>query len=202
MYYELKTMGARIRYVQEKVGGSSALNKMSGVSASQLSRLVRDEVPNPGLNHIQAIAKAGGVPLIWLVEGEKEAEVASSIMNANGYVPISYFDNGNAPVMLERSYLVNEIQTEPDNCVMFQAGEDSMASTINKGDKVLIDTSRTNGDGIFLVKIEGNVFLKRLQWLPGAGVEVISDNSSYKSYQLNPDMLEVVGQVVWIGSRY
>ncbi|KEQ15696.1 hypothetical protein GZ77_03750 [Endozoicomonas montiporae] len=194
-------MGARIRFVQEKVGGSSALNKLSGVSASQLSRLIRNEIPNPGLNQIQSIAKAGDVPLVWLVEGGEQSGVEGET-KSNGFVPISYFDNGKSPVMLERSYLVNEIQSNPDHCVMFQSGEDSMASTISKGDKVLIDTSRTSGDGIFLVKIENNVFLKRLQWLPGAGVDVISDNSSYKSYQLKPEMVEVIGQVVWIGSRY
>ncbi|WP_257274331.1 XRE family transcriptional regulator [Endozoicomonas sp. SESOKO4] len=201
MIYELKTMGARIRYVQEQVGGSSNLHEMTDVSTSQLSRLIRDDVKNPGLIQLQAIARAGGVSISWLVDGDDGHGDAPGITNASGYVAVSYYEEGNAPVMFERSYLVNEMSTNPDDCVMFKAGDDSMATTINKGDKLLLDTSRTKGDGLFLVKIDGNVFVKRLQWLPGAGVDVVSDNKAYRSYQLSPEKLEVIGQVVWIGSH-
>ena len=199
MIYEMKTMGARIRYVQEKVGGSANMQNLTEVSTSQLSRLIRDDVKNPGIIQLKAIAKAGGVSIAWLIDGDDGDMPGTS--NASGYVAVSYYDDGNAPVMFERSYLVNEMSTNPDDCVMFKAGDDSMATTINKGDKLLLDTSRRKGDGIFLVKIDGNAFVKRLQWMPGAGVDVVSDNKAYKSYQMDPEKLDVIGQVVWIGSH-
>ena len=197
--WNLETLGDRIKYIQNKLGGSTNLEKLSGVSAPQQSRLIRNEIKSPGLTQIAAIAKAGGVTLDWIATGEGDVDGSQ---NASGFVALPFIeDNGQAPMMFERHYLVNILGVKVPDARMYKQSGDAMAPMIKDGDHVLVNLSRKDGNGIFLVRIDGNMYLQRLQYLPGAGVDIISDNNSYKSYTLQPEQVEVIGQLAWIGSR-
>lgn len=89
---------------------------------------------------------------------------------------------------------------------VIDARGDSMTPTINDGDQLLVDLSRRDlaGDGIYALRIDGELFAKRLRRRIDRAVEVISDNPNYKPELLTPDSgleSEIVGKVVWYGKR-
>ena len=201
--WNMDTMGARIRYLQEKVGGSKNMQKMSGVSQSQQSRLIRNDIKNPGLEQLLAIAEAGGCTISWLIEGgDSETGGSGGDTKVGGFVAVPFaFGENRASVMFDRKYLVNVLGVNPDSCVMYQARSDAMAPTFTTDDQLLIDQKSTDGNGLFLIRIDGQLYVQRLQYLPGVGVQVISDNPNYQNYQVAPDQLEIIGRVVWIGGK-
>lgn len=94
------------------------------------------------------------------------------------------------------------------NCqteIIFAQG-DSMLPTIEGGDSLLVDHSRKDiYDGkIYCVRIEGQLYAKRLQKIPPNTIVVVSDNTKYRSFEIdlngNPDYdFEVIGEIRWWG---
>ena len=81
-----------------------------------------------------------------------------------------------------------------------------MHPTIQGGDSLLIDRSKTEvHDGrIYCVRIDGQVYAKRLQKIPPATIVVISDNPKYKSFEINLSAeldydFEIIGEIKWWG---
>lgn len=83
---------------------------------------------------------------------------------------------------------------------------DSMAPTLADGDEILVDAGDSADrlrDGIYVLRLDGVLVVKRLSLRPGGGrVSILSDNDSYPSW---PDCrrsdIDLVGRVVWIGRR-
>lgn len=96
---------------------------------------------------------------------------------------------------------VNDSQTE----IIFAQG-DSMLPTIEGGDSLLVDHSRKEiYDGkIYCVRIEGQLYAKRLQKIPPNKVLVVSDNPKYRSFEIDFSQkidfdFSVVGEIRWWG---
>lgn len=84
---------------------------------------------------------------------------------------------------------------------------DSMKPTYNPGDPLLVDTGVKDIDheGIFFFRVGNEGFIKRLQRIPRKGIVVISDNSKYRDWTIEPgDDFEVFGKVVkaWCGDDF
>ena len=82
---------------------------------------------------------------------------------------------------------------------------DSMAPTLSDGDEILVDGGDAGGrlrDGIYVLRIDDALVVKRLALAPGRRVSVRSDNDSYPGW---PDCdlaaIDIVGRVVWAGRR-
>ena len=79
-----------------------------------------------------------------------------------------------------------------------------MLPTIPPKSIVFVDrTHRDLRDGVYLVRLEDMIYVKRLQRLPNHKVKVISDNSIYEPFEVdlkNGDDFEILGKVlrVWI----
>ncbi len=61
-------------------------------------------------------------------------------------------------------------------------------------------------DGIYVMRHDNNVLVKRLQMLPGGGIKVKSDSNMYEPWEINKEDLngtdiELIGRVVWSGQR-
>lgn len=82
---------------------------------------------------------------------------------------------------------------------------DSMEPTLREGDVVLVDRSRVANydDGLYVLRIDGAMLVKRLHRLPERRVQVTSDNAVYRPFELDlaapPDDMEIIGRVVWVG---
>lgn len=86
---------------------------------------------------------------------------------------------------------------------VIQVGGDSMWETLHDGDKVLVNRGerRIVKPGIYIIAYEGELLVKRCQRnLNDGSVLVSSDNPAYASFKVDePDRLNVIGRVVWIG---
>jgi hypothetical protein len=103
-------------------------------------------------------------------------------------------------------WLRSELRTTALNLALIVAEGDSMLPTINPGDMLVVDHSRSalSGDGIYVLNLCGNCLVKRVQVLVDGSVNIVSDNPAYapqivKSAEL--DGLHIAGRVVWHGKR-
>lgn len=84
---------------------------------------------------------------------------------------------------------------------------DSMQPTLQPNDMLLVDMRNhetLNANALYVLNIDGCLFVKRLQKMISGAVKVISDNPQYETEVVQPGMLEqliVVGRVVWVGKR-
>ena len=91
--------------------------------------------------------------------------------------------------------------SSPDVLKLFKASGDSMADTIEDGNILLVDTSRTDyhNGGIYVLTINNDWFVKRLRLKINGDLEIISDNPKYEPEVLRPNTdieINVVGRVI------
>jgi len=101
--------------------------------------------------------------------------------------------------------LAKELGVNLSSAVMIFASGDSMKPTIYGGDSLLVDTSKTAiYDGrIYCVRIDGQLYAKRLQKIPPDRIKVVSDNQEkYDAFYVDKDStfdFEVIGEIRWWG---
>jgi phage repressor protein C with HTH and peptisase S24 domain len=83
----------------------------------------------------------------------------------------------------------------------------SVAPSIPDDSTLLVYTSVNTfkQDGIYVVRMDGHLFAKRLQSGPGGALLVISDNSRYSPVTISRDDhdgFQVIGKVVWLGRDF
>ena len=106
----------------------------------------------------------------------------------------------------DRNWLRQVAQAEPQNLSIVQVSGDSMAPTLVDGDDVLVDRSDAGRlrDGIYVLRRDDTLMVKRLALAPTSGTFTISsDNPAYPSWHDCPlDSVDVLGRVVWAGRRF
>ncbi|PRZ48319.1 XRE family transcriptional regulator [Tritonibacter scottomollicae] len=90
---------------------------------------------------------------------------------------------------------------KPNTLSVISVRGDSMEPDLNDGDLVLIDLANTDlADGkIYAVQYSGNLFVKRVQYIPGDTVRLVSRNAQYAPIEIKTpeaDGVRVVGRVV------
>jgi len=83
---------------------------------------------------------------------------------------------------------------------------DSMAPTLNAGDDILVDLGDVSDrlrDGIYVLRIEDSVVVKRIALNPmRRSVTVQSDNPAYPDWpDCGIDELNCIGRVIWAGRK-
>lgn len=79
---------------------------------------------------------------------------------------------------------------------------DSMEATLRDGDEILVDrTQRPLRDGIHVVRTDDALLVKRLDLASPGRVALVSDNPAYRTIELAPDEVQVIGRVVWKSGR-
>lgn len=91
--------------------------------------------------------------------------------------------------------------SNPDVLKLFKASGDSMADTVEDGNILLVDTSRTDyhNGGIYVLTINNDWFVKRLRLRVNGDLEIISDNKKYEPEILKPDTeieVKIIGRVI------
>ena len=79
---------------------------------------------------------------------------------------------------------------------------DSMEGTLRDGDEILVDrTPRPLRDGIHVVRTGDALLVKRVDLGRPGAITLVSDNSAYRSIELSPEEVQVIGRVVWKSGR-
>lgn len=94
----------------------------------------------------------------------------------------------------------------PDRLSMIRVEGRSMEPALGDGDTILVDggdAAERLRDGIYVLRLEGGLMVKRLARTPRAKrIDVISDNPDYPRWDDLPlAELEIIGRVVWAGRR-
>lgn len=103
--------------------------------------------------------------------------------------------------------LAKDIGLSLEHSTMIFAKGDSMEPTITGGDSLLVDTNKKEVyDGsIYCVRIDGQLYAKRLQKVPPQKIKVISDNKEkYDAFYVDLSKtinfdFEIIGEVRWWG---
>lgn len=109
---------------------------------------------------------------------------------------------------------------KPSRLSVIRARGDSMQPTLMNGDTLLVETyTHEDGtrielglasgkpipqDGLYVLRLEGGLMVKRLQLDMAGGLYVKSDNPAYQQLHIPRERLETItiaGKVVWIGRR-
>lgn len=111
-------------------------------------------------------------------------------------------------LVFKRDFLRNELRAGPQDLNLIHVEGDSMEPTLRAGDVILVDHRRKRPDreGIYVLRVDDALLVKRLQLQPGGRVVATSDNATYRPFDLDlkaiQDGIDIVGRVVWAGRRF
>jgi len=94
-----------------------------------------------------------------------------------------------------------------ESLALLRVEGDSMLPALAPGDQLLIDRDDADArlrDGLYVLRIDGAVIVKRLAVNPSSRkITILSDNDSYPMWDsCDASLLDVVGRVVWTGRRF
>ena len=91
---------------------------------------------------------------------------------------------------------------DPGQLSAIRVEGDSMEVTLRDGDEILVDrTPRPWRDGIHVVRTGDALLVKRLDTGRPGVIALVSDNPAYRTLELAPQDLQVIGRVVWKSGR-
>ncbi len=106
---------------------------------------------------------------------------------------------GFAPKWLRR------LGANPANLSLIVVDGDSMAPTLGDGDDIMVDhgaATRPLRDGIYVLRMDDVLLVKRVAMGPSGKLTVRSDNPQYPDWEdVSPESVNIIGRVVWTGRR-
>lgn len=215
-----KRIGERIRKLCEDQKTEPAfLYRKASDYVGYWSRILQGEAL-PSAIEAARVAKALGVKTIDLFEAEEAEEKKE--FNKGDYVLLPFYDfqastgHGQAKgkpstpkkrQLFDLSWINNENEVNKKDLMLVAVVGDSMIPTLNQSDLVLVDGAKAHvpDDGLYVLRMDSALLVKRLRKRPGRKVQVMSDNEIYGSFDLNlaapPEEMAVVGRVIWVGYK-
>jgi len=150
-----------------------------------------------------AIVRTADVSVEWLATGQPvDGAKDSSKASAEKYI---YKD----PLAFETDWLRSEFPNSYENLLLTQVMDESMEPTLQVGGLVLVDTNDRDleavSHGIYLLKLNDRLLIKRLQYVAGNTLRVLSDHPGYEAFSIEPSgasgALSLMGKVVWFGYK-
>lgn len=100
---------------------------------------------------------------------------------------------------------LRELAASPDALSIIQVAGDSMVPTLGDGDDILVDRGDAADrlrDGIYVIRMDDALMVKRLSLRPAQRLSVVSDNPAYPGWaDVEPDSVIIIGRVVWAGRK-
>lgn len=111
-------------------------------------------------------------------------------------------------IYFRRAWLRESLGVNPSRLSVITARGDSMAPTIRDGDLLIVDTGerRWTRDGIYVIGVEDDLWVKRVDRLRTGGLVLSSDNPEHKHGTETITKAEIstvrfIGRVVWSGGK-
>lgn len=169
----------------------------------------RDRIP---FNEILDFCAKKSISINWMLYGQSPESLIDA---TNKFFMVRYFTDINASAG-GGGDIDNEDAKElelPEDFVFMLGGEkelknieainvsgDSMEPTFSYNDIVFINREKRDVQrgGIFTIRTEAGLFIKRVQKRIDGKLDIISDNSVYSTQTLDMNELEVIGRVVGV----
>jgi len=203
---EIKTI------VSEKFGGKKVFDKdvadALGVSHMNFATMKkRNKIP---YSELLDFCAAKSISINWMLYGQSPESLVEA---TNRFYMIKFFDGVNASAggggevdAIENSgisipYEFAQIlggERELKNIEAINVSGDSMEPTFSYNDMVFINRAKTDlqRGGVFTLRTEAGLFIKRVQKRIDGKIDIISDNDVYVTQTLEPHEIEVIGRVV------
>ena len=226
----MNTFKDRLIYLWKKEAKQAKIAADIDMTIAGFSR-IWNEGGLPKAETLKKIKQLKGCNLDWLLTGEGEpfpdqetASKSTAIDTLGNPVDIDEFifvprydiqaaaghgqlvgDEKPAFTMAFRRYWIeNYITRDTKNLSVISVKGDSMEGVLNDGDSILINHGETTPrDGLYVLRLNENLLVKRLQLMPGGIVNVISANEAYPTFEINlnqmNDDLAIIGRVEWFG---
>lgn len=167
----------------------------------------RNKIP---FNELLDFCAKRSISINWILYGQSPESLVEA---TNKFYMVKYFSDINASAGGGSDNECEEIQEIeiPEEFVFMLGGErelnnieainvtgDSMEPTFSYNDIVFVNRSKTDlqRGGIFTIRTEAGLFIKRVQKRIDGKVDIISDNKVYSTQTLDPNEIEVIGRVV------
>lgn len=198
--------------ISAEFGGKKIFDKdvadVLGISQMNFATMKkRDKIPYSELLDFCALKS---ISINWLLYGQSPESLVDA---TNKFFMVRYL--GDVSASAGGGADVNELEVEevaiPHEFVMMLGGEkelrhieainvsgDSMEPTFSYNDIIFINRSKTDlgRGGIFTIRTEAGLFIKRVQKRIDGKIDVISDNDIYSKQTLDINEIEVIGRVV------
>lgn len=215
---QVKTLNSMVkqnirRIIDERGATIASVADAMGVEPSSLSRNLTADI-GMSLNTLEKIASALNIEPHVLTSPENTDNTIDKIKIADNdeYIEVPVFDvsvsagYGVEPIkdediqemrLLSRSFLPRK---NGEYHILFVDG-DSMTPTLKPQEPVLVDVSIKDivSPGIYVLRINGGLFIKRVDLHPDGTVMVTSDNKAYKDFMIRMGeniKLDVLGKAV------
>lgn len=230
---ETQTAAAFIERLFTAIGHDNLYSwgRKVGITEGTMQTIKRGSIPKA--DGLLAISKATGKSVDWLLGASAEQSntnfsdvpgTGSAPANNDEFVYIPRYDacasagtgywlgdeaQARFTMAFRRHWVENYLRAKPEDLSVLRVKGDSMEDVLFDGDNILINRADTAAtDGIFLITVDGELLVKRLQRLPGGRLQVISDNPDYPPFEVpikdDDDQragFNVVGRVVWFGRQ-
>jgi phage repressor protein C with HTH and peptisase S24 domain len=219
---EVKTvlsLQSRLDQVLRGFESVADLARVIGVSDNAIYKWLSGR-GQPSVANLVALADAAKVSLEWLATG-REASVAKRSSNRgtdfNEFTFVARYEaaGGNPRKELPRSeqvvdylafkkaWVQSRLNADPRNLLLIEAVGDAMAPTLEDADLLLVDLSepRFRHDGIYVLRRDNELEVKRLQRRPDGTLNLISDNPAYQPAVVAGDSIHIIGRVIWAAGR-
>ncbi len=150
------------------------------------------------------------ISINWMLYGQSPESLVEA---TNKFYMVKYFSDVNASACGGSDVECEEIEELeiPEQFVFMLGGErelknieainvsgDSMEPTFSYNDIVFINREKKDlgRGGIFTLRTEAGLFIKRIQKRIDGKIDIISDNEVYSTQTLDPSEIEVIGRVV------
>jgi phage repressor protein C with HTH and peptisase S24 domain len=196
---------------QERGVSLAALSRMLGRNASYLQQYITKgsprkleeadrrklaqyfEVPEAELGAPEEISYADGGEWAEIPRRPVEVSAGPGAMAAQE-MPFDAF-------RFSRRWL-REQGFEPGHLSALRVMGDSMEPMLRDGDEVLVDERpRPFRDGIYVVRLDDRLLVKRVAAQGGGRYSLLSQNLSYPPIAVGGNEMEIIGRVVWKSGR-
>ena len=186
-----------------------AANKI-GVSRQAIARWLNGD-SEPDREKILAIASFLQLPPAYVMFGNDETFPREDIDENTITIPFINVESSNEffepsksirSIRVEKSWLQSKTAVSDYNALrLINVEGDSMRPTFVRGDYVIVDTSikAFTIEGIYLVKIRGQMFIKKINKQLDGGFSLTNDNSTYPPINIpltNAHEVQFIGKCV------
>ena len=170
--------------------------------SGQGNMLLADTTPvsyTPVQKDDEYITATGKTYPVSIPDGGLSIPILASKVSAgpgDEWLPINFRENERLPIIERfiRPY-------KKDLVFSAEVRGDSMTGIqLFDGDMVVAVRGYTDGEGIFVLTIDDEVYVKRLQWNPATKKIVVkSENERYDPFEVEPDRITILGKVIgWL----
>jgi phage repressor protein C with HTH and peptisase S24 domain len=206
---------SRLTQVIHSFGSVVALATAVGVSDNAIYKWLAGR-GQPSVANLVSLARAGRVSVEWLATGVEPAQGAQAMKRAVGHGDFIFmprnrmrFSSGRGGVLrseqvvdsiaFRAAWVKRVLNAESRDLILIQVVGDSMAPTIEDSDLIVANLAepRFRQDGIYLLRHDSGLTVKRIQRRPDGKLLMRSDNPKYEPMTVST--VKVIGRVIWIG---